>query len=91
MSYVQIDTETIEKAIKNILEDFGLHKKENKKGKNKNKAREIMELDLLGDGRSIPEIIKDKEERMRLAVDKLEFELAALLRDEIRELRKRKK
>jgi excinuclease ABC subunit B len=86
-----ITPKTIEKAIKNILEDFGLHKKENKKGKNKNKAREIMELDLLGDGRSIPEIIKDKEERMRLAVDKLEFELAALLRDEIRELRKRKK
>ena len=37
------------------------------------------------------EIIKDKEAQMREAAQKLEFELAAILRDEIRELTAKEK
>ena len=45
-------------------------------------------MDTLGDARPIPEILKEKEKQMREAAKNLEFELAAILRDEIRELKK---
>ena len=88
-----ITPKTIEKNIKNILEEFGIsadkHKdKKKKKGKHESS---ILELDLLGDDRKLKEIIKDKEAKMKDAAQKLEFELAALLRDEIRELKLREK
>jgi excinuclease UvrABC helicase subunit UvrB len=37
----------------------------------------------------VAEIIRDKEKQMKEAAKALEFELAALLRDEIHELKKR--
>jgi excinuclease ABC subunit B len=78
-----ITPKTIEKNIKNILEDFGLKTK----GK-KEHLKEVLEMDLKGDGRSVEEIIKDKKEKMREAADNLEFELALILREEINQLEK---
>ncbi|MFA6536946.1 MAG: excinuclease ABC subunit UvrB [Patescibacteria group bacterium] len=85
-----ITPKTIEKEIKNILEDFGLHLKDKseKKSKSGNKISRIAQLDLLGDARPMKEIIAEKEAQMRQAAKDLEFELAALLRDEIYELKK---
>ncbi|MFH0779665.1 MAG: excinuclease ABC subunit UvrB [Parcubacteria group bacterium] len=84
-----ITPKTIEKTIRNILKDFGLTlKQENKKSKNQKNKRTTAQLDILGDGRPLDVIIKDKEQQMRDAAKKLEFELAAILRDEVRELKK---
>ncbi len=84
-----ITPQTIQKAIRNILEEFGISADKNKdKGTRKKRKNEtsITDLDLLGDDRPLPEIIKAKELQMKEAAQKLEFELAALLRDEVREL-----
>ena len=78
-----ITPKTIEKNIKNILEEFGLKTKGTK-----GHLKEILEMDLKGDNRPIKEIIKDKKEKMRKAADNLEFELALILRDEIKQLEK---
>lgn len=89
-----ITPKTIEKTIKNILEDFGLTLNEEKqKGRLKKKAKKlsVTDLDLIGDARPLHEIIKDKEKLMREAAEHLEFELAAILRDEVRELKGRNK
>jgi len=50
-----------------------------------------LELDLKGDGRPIQAIIKDKQAQMKMASQNLEFEVAALLRDELRELYRKNK
>ncbi len=96
-----ITPKTIEKAIKNILEDFGLSLKEkrpknkkttedkNKRTQEQNKITKIAELDIIGDKRPLEIIIKEKEKQMRQASKNLHFELATILRDEIWELRKR--
>jgi excinuclease ABC subunit B len=80
-----ITPKTIEKSIKNILEQFGLTSKELK---SKKRNEKILEMDLKGDDRPIKEILKDKKLKMKEAADKLEFELAAILRDEIGQLEK---
>ena len=51
------------------------------------KKHGVLTLDLLGDARSLKDIIKEKETQMKQAANDLAFELAAILRDEIRELR----
>jgi len=89
-----ITPKTIEKTIKNILADFGLTLNEEKqKGRLRNKAKKlsVTDLDLLGDARPLETIIKEKEKLMREAAEHLEFELAAILRDEVRELKGRMK
>jgi len=91
-----ITPKTIEKQIRNILEEFGItstDEKSKKKAKQKarSKAEAILELDLKGDARPIKDIIKSKEAQMKKAAQNLEFELAAILRDEIRELSARQK
>jgi excinuclease ABC subunit B len=88
-----ITPKTIEKTIRNILEEFGLSASKDASGKNARtkRIREIARLDMLGDGRSIEVIIKDKKNKMKQAAMDLEFEVAALLRDEIRELEARQK
>jgi len=86
-----ITPKTIQKNIKNILEEFGISAT-NKEQRTKNKSGKrlsTLDLDLLGDARPIKEILKEKEEKMRDAAKRLEFELAAVLRDEVRELRAR--
>src|SRR3989339_1158823 len=88
-----ITPKTIEKSIRNILEEFGLSASTSqtaKKARNR-RIKEIARLDMLGDGRSIVEIIKDKQKKMKEAAQDLEFEVAAILRDEIRELSAREK
>jgi excinuclease ABC subunit B len=75
-----ITPKTIQKEIKNILEEFGLKTK-----------KQVINLDLLGDKRDIKEIIKDKKIQMNDAAEKLQFELAMILRDEIKELEKKLK
>jgi len=81
-----ITPKTIQKSIKNILTEFGLSLDKIQSRKQKSK-KAIAELDLIGDKRPLPEIIKDKELQMRDAAKNLEFELAAILRDEIKELK----
>jgi excinuclease UvrABC helicase subunit UvrB len=70
------------------LEEFGITSTK-KNVKRDKRGREITKLDTLGDARPVLEIIKDKEKQMREAAKNLEFELAAILRDEIHELQKR--
>lgn len=86
-----ITPKTIEKAIRNILEEFGIAERpsETRKALKSGKQPSTTDLDLLGDARPIKEIIKEKEAQMKEAATKLEFELAAVLRDEIRELNAR--
>lgn len=80
-----ITPKTIEKNIKNILEEFGL----SVKGKKKKKfVEEILKMDMIGDERPLKEIIKDKKLKMKEAAESLEFELATILRDEIYQLEK---
>ena len=80
-----ITPKTIEKNIKNILEEFGL---DTKKLKSRRHSERVLEFDLKGDARPMKEILKDKKQKMKEAADKLEFELAAILRDEIDQLEK---
>jgi excinuclease ABC subunit B len=76
-----ITPRTIEKKIKDIVGE------EIKKETTKN----ILDLDVIGEkGKSVEEIIKEKERQMKDAAKDLQFELAAILRDEIRELKKKK-
>ncbi|MFA7314608.1 MAG: excinuclease ABC subunit UvrB [Candidatus Magasanikbacteria bacterium] len=88
-----ITPKTIEKNIRNILEEFGLTSTSVKGAKTKinRRDRSILNLDIMGDARPLKEIIKEKEMKMREAATKLEFELAAILRDEVRELKVREK
>jgi excinuclease ABC subunit B len=83
-----ITPKTIEKNIKDILEEFGLTAGKSRL-KRKNQTN-ILKLDLAGDARPMKEIIKEKGVQMKEAAHKLEFELAAILRDEIRELKRSK-
>jgi len=86
-----ITPKTIEKNIRNILEEFGISSGHGKKNREKGKGRmsTITQLDTLGDSRPMEVIIKDKAKQMREAAKALEFELAAILRDEIGELKKK--
>lgn len=89
-----ITPKTIDKAIKNILADFGLTITDDKKtggqSHRRNLARENLKLELIADNRPIKEIITDKEKLMKQAAKNLEFELAAILRDEIAVLKAKK-
>lgn len=71
--------------------DFGLSTTKGKEIKNKKQKEKmgVLELDLTGDKRPLEEIIKDKERLMKEAAKNLEFELAAILRDEIGLLKKK--
>lgn len=88
-----ITPQTIQKTIRNILEEFGISSTETRNAKKKGKGgiSEVTKLDTLGDKRPLDIIIKEKERQMREAAKGLEFELAAILRDEIHELALRKK
>ncbi len=87
-----ITPKTIEKAIRNILEEFGITERPSDTRKaRKSGGAKTLKLDLKGDARPLKEILKEKEEQMKEAAQKLEFELAAILRDEIRELKARER
>jgi excinuclease ABC subunit B len=74
-----ITPKTIQKKIKDIVgEEI-----------TKEKVKNILDLDVIGEkGKNVEEIIKEKERQMKEAAKNLQFELAAILRDEIRELKK---
>jgi len=75
-----ITPQTIEKEIKDLMAGLGLQAK---------RVSEILDLELEVDKRPVEQVIKEKEQQMREAAKSLEFELAAILRDEIAELRKK--
>ncbi|MBI5229980.1 MAG: excinuclease ABC subunit UvrB [Candidatus Magasanikbacteria bacterium] len=89
-----ITPQTIKKAVKNWLEEFGLSAERQAKGKRANNksvsaVKRILDLEMAGDkGKKIDRIIKEKSAQMREAATNLEFELAAILRDELKELKK---
>ncbi len=75
-----ITPKTIQKAIKDIM--AGLETGDAK-------IKKILALEEMPDTRELEDIIKEKEKDMREAAKNLEFELAALMRDELRELYKK--
>jgi excinuclease ABC subunit B len=77
-----ITPRTIQKVIKDIME--GLTKDEDR-------VKNILALENKAETHDIKELLKDKEAQMREAAKNLEFELAALLRDEIALLSKQAK
>ena len=64
-----ITPKTIEKNIRNILEDFGITtlKHENVKTLKHKNIAPVLDLDLSGDARPIEKILSDKEKQMKLA------------------------
>ena len=82
----KITPKTIIKAIDDLREILGLSASEKD-------IKAILKLELTADSHELGDIIKQKEKEMKEAAKNLEFELAAILRDEIgqldNELRKR--
>ncbi len=76
-----ITPQTIEKEVKDMMAGIGVEAE---------RVADILDMELAAEDRPAAEIIKDKEKQMRQAAKDLEFELAAILRDEIRELKSRK-
>jgi len=77
-----ITPETIKKEIKDITKIWGIKDE---------KVKEILAIELKASPKKVEKIIKEKEQQMRKAAKQLEFELAAVLRDEIRILKKQQK
>ncbi len=74
---------TIEKAIKDIGAELG--------GEARVTAEDILSLELTAEPHEIKEVIVEKEKEMRKAAHDMDFETAALLRDEIVLLKKQVK
>jgi excinuclease ABC subunit B len=74
-----ITPESIVKEIHDIRAMFGESEERS--------IKDILKLELKADSHEIQEVIKEKEVEMREAARKLDFETAALLRDEVRILR----
>ncbi len=51
-------------------------------------VKEILKLELSGESRDLEVVLKNKEKEMKEAAKNLEFELAAILRDEVMQLEK---
>lgn len=82
-----ITPQTIKKRIVDFAAEFGLS--EDPKGK-LTKIKDTLALEMIGDkNKPIGELIKEKEAAMKYAASELQFEIAAVLRDEIKELRKK--
>ncbi len=75
-----ITPQTIKKRIYDIMADIQKSRK--------NSVRELVQLDLAVEGSDPKKLIADKRQHMHQAADDLDFETAALLRDEIQELEK---
>lgn len=74
-----ITPQTIKKNIKDITKELGVGEAS---------VKEILKLETMPDSRSLDEIISQKQRQMKEAASELQFELAAILRDEIKELKK---
>ncbi len=83
-----ITPQTIIKAIKDLRGELGITS-------NPKDVKEILKLELSAETRDLREVMKQKEEDMKNASKNLEFELAAVLRDELivlmKEIKKREK
>ena len=77
-----ITPKTIEKKIKDITE--------NMQSEHQKTVKEILSLDMVLFQKNPEKFIKSKEKQMNEAVKMLDFETAAILRDEIKELEARK-
>ena len=75
-----ITPRTIVKKIKDIAGDLGAKD---------SKVEAILEMELKADPHKVKKIIQEKEKEMVTAAKNLEFELAAILRDQVKELRKK--
>ncbi len=75
-----ITPKTVKKAIKDIME--GILKSEERA------AKDALALELAAEPKDLATVVAEKEAQMRKAAKDLEFELAALLRDEVKMLRK---
>ncbi len=77
-----ITPQTIKKNITDIIADFGV--------KREKEVRKILDLEMSGvkkslkSGKDLEDIVKDKQKQMKEAAERLDFELAAILRDEIK-------
>ncbi len=84
-----ITPKTIRKAHQDVLKMLGLQSAEEKD------VKEILKLELGAETHSLMEVKKKKEKEMKEAAKNLEFELAAILRDELgileKEIKKREK
>ncbi len=74
-----ITPRTIVKKIHDITEELDLHRKA---------VKTLVALDLAANPKTLTKLIREKERQMNAAVKILDFETAALLRDEIAELEK---
>ncbi|MDD5251902.1 MAG: excinuclease ABC subunit UvrB [Patescibacteria group bacterium] len=71
-----ITPQTIKKAVKDIMADLGVREERT--------AKHLLALDAAPEqGKPLEKVIAEKEKEMRQAAKDLEFELAALLRDEV--------
>ncbi len=77
-----ITPQTIIKAIKDIRAELGLSSKKEKD------VKDILKIELSADTHDLKTVMKQKEIEMREAAQNLQFELAAILRDEINVLTK---
>jgi excinuclease ABC subunit B len=77
-----ITPQTIKKRIRDITKIMGVGEKQ---------VKEILSLENQPETRDLDEIISEKEKQMKQAASELQFELAAVLRDEIKVLQQGKK
>ncbi|TSC61190.1 MAG: excinuclease ABC subunit B, partial [Parcubacteria group bacterium Athens0416_74] len=75
-----ITPQTIQKRIFDIMEDIQKSRR--------NTAHDLAKLDLSAEGNDPVKLMKEKRQQMHEAADNLDFETAAILRDEIGELEK---
>ncbi|MBU0531701.1 excinuclease ABC subunit UvrB [Patescibacteria group bacterium] len=75
----RITPKTIKKQIKDIREMIGVEQDRD--------IRDILKIEMIAEPHEIEKVIREKELDMKEAAQKLEFELAALLRDEIKVLK----
>jgi excinuclease ABC subunit B len=76
-----ITPKSVQKNIKDIREVLGIDKKEVD-------TRNILKIELTAEPHEIKAVVKEKEREMKLAAANMNFETAAILRDEIVELEK---
>ncbi|MBI2099061.1 excinuclease ABC subunit UvrB [Candidatus Uhrbacteria bacterium] len=79
-----ITPKTVVKRIKDITEGIGKRKEEEM-------ASRVLALEAAAESKGVEEIIREKEKQMKEAANNLQFELAAVLRDEVKLLRKNSK
>ena len=70
-----ITPETIKREISDMREMFGDRDEED--------VRDILKIELTAEPHELKEVIEEKENEMKLAAREMDFETAAILRDEI--------